>query len=561
MPLRGNLPAYDRGGAAEAAGARGPLRPRADRGASVRQRRRRSHRAAVRRMARPDVRDRGRAAGGIRGGGGTVRKLLLAVLIASGALVAPSAGGATFVSATNCLEHQAFVDGDDAAVTARLPKHYTPVRDVNGTPLVFARALHCEQATVDGKTGPMTLASIGVVIESPDGVDCGSGVPAAGGTAGTEPPICNWYTLFWLSDSRATVNWLRAGTPGVRATYAPNLVFKAGDSFHFEAPGRYSIDDVPHEQPGQIAVRGAYWTDTPQGTMKLAISSDDLSGGQADGTVRAPAGSEMAALMGAPARDYATADSGFSAVRIGHGSYRKQLLWPARNTDSFDGSCSLQGQVKFNPPATDAQQELASSYDASGTCSGKLDGRSVSNAPVRMQQSGHSYASCSQAMTTSPWIGLLTFGDGTRIGYTLDFESHSTELDGTDYGDRSGRADVSASFLTQRTSPDVAAQCAGDGVKETPMDLTLTTKAPLVSDRPRLNLSVRPRVVRAGRRTAFTFKAAQGALIRFAGKHAVAGPGGKATIVATLRRRGVRRATAAKAGFVTARVAVRVHAS
>jgi hypothetical protein len=487
--------------------------------------------------------------------------LLLAALIASGALVAPSAGGASFVSATNCVEHQAFVDGDDAAVTARLPKHYTPVRDMNGKPLVFARALHCEQATVDGKTGPMTLASIGVVIDSPDGVGCGSGVPAAGGTAGTEPPICNWYTLFWLSDSRAAVKWLRAGTPGVRATYAPNLVFKAGDSFHFEAPGRYSIDDVPHEQPGQIAVRGAYWTDTPQGTMKLAISSDDLSGGQADGTVRAPAGSEMAALMGAPARDYATADSGFAAVRIGHGSYRKQLLWPARNTDSFDGSCSLQGQVKFNPPATNTQQELASSYDASGTCNGKLDGRSVSNAPVRMQQSGHSYASCSQAMTTSPWIGNLTFGDGTRIGYTLDFESHSTELDGTDYGDRSGRADVSASFLTQRTSPDVAAQCAGDGVKETPMDLTLTTKAPLVSDRPRLNLSVRPRVVRAGRRTAFTFKAAQGALIRFAGKHAVAGPGGKATIVATLRHPGVRRATAAKAGFVTARVAVRVHAS
>jgi hypothetical protein len=477
------------------------------------------------------------------------------------ALMASSAGGAaSFVSATNCVEHQAFVDGDDAAVAARLPKHYTPVRDVNGKPLVFARGLHCEQSTVDGKTGPLTLASIGVVIESPDGVGCGSGVPGAGDSAGTEPPICNWYTLFWLSDSQAAVNWLRAGTPGVHATYAPNLVFKAGNSFHFEAPGQYSIDDVAHEQPGQIAVRGAYWTDTPQGTMKLALSSDDLTGGQADGTVRAPAGSEMAALMGAPARDYATADSGFAAVRIGHGSYRKQLLWPASNTDSFDGSCSLEGQVKFNPAATNTQQELASSYNARGTCSGTLDGRSVSNAPVRMRQSGHAYASCSQAMTTSPWIGLLTFGDGTRIGYTLDFESHATELDGTDYGDRSGRADVSANFLTQRTSPDVVAQCAADGVKETPMDLTLRTKAPLVSDRPRLNLSVTPRVVRAGRRTAFTFKAAQGALIRFARKHAVAGRSGKATIVATLRHRGVRRATATKPGFVTAQAGVSVRA-
>ena len=492
-----------------------------------------------------------------------MRKWVLACGTAAvAALMASSAGGtASFVSATNCVEHQAFVDGDDSAVSARLPKHYTPVRDANGKPLVFARGLHCEQATLDGRTGPVTLASIGVVVESPDGVGCGSGVPAVGDSAGTQPPICNWYTLFWLSDSRAMVNWLRAGTPGVRATYAPNLVFKAGDSFHFEAPGQYSIDDVAHEQPGQISVRGAYWTDTPQGTMKLALSSDDLSGGQADGTVRAPAGSEMAALMGAPARDYATAYSGFSAVRIGHGSYRKQLLWPARNTDSFDGSCSLQGQVKFDPPATNTQQELASSYDATGTCTGKLDGRSVSSAPVRMQHSGHAFASCNRAITTSPWIGLLTFGDGTRIGYTLDFDSVSTELSGTAYGNRSGHADISATFLTQRTSPDVGAQCAGDGVKETPMDLTLTTKAPLVSNRPRLNLSVRPRVVRAGRRTAFTFKAAQGALIRFAGKHAVAGRNGKATIVATLRHRGVQRATATKAGFVTARAGVRVRES
>src|SRR5204863_6509853 len=180
---------------------------------------------------------------------------------------------------------------------------------------------------------------------------------------------------------------------------------------------------------------------------------------------------------------------------------------------------------------------------------------------VRMQQSGPADAACTQAMTTAPWPGVLTFADGRRIHYTLDFESHGTELDGTAYGDRSGHADVSASFATQRTSPDVAAQCGGEGVKETPMDLSLTTKLPLVSDRPQLNLSVRPRVVRAGRRTAFTFKAAQGALIRFAGKQAVAGRNGRATILATLRRAGLRRATATKAGFVPARISVRVRAS
>ena len=488
---------------------------------------------------------------------------VVAVAAAAGAaLMASSAGGASFTAAENCVEHQAFVDGDDAAVAARLPKRYTPVRDgASGRPLVFARALHCEKATVGGHTAEGTLASIGVVIESPDGVGCGSGAPGAGGPTGTQPPLCNWYTLFWLSDNRSLVDWLRAGTPGVRATYAPDLVFEAGDSFHFEAPGRYSIDDVSHERPGQISVRGGYWTDTPQGTVKLAISTDDLSGGDANGTVKAPAGSEMAALMGAPARDYATAYAGFSAVRIGHGSYRKQLLWPARNTDSFDGSCSLQGQVKFDPPATNTQQNLRSSYDATGTCTGKLNGRSVSDAPVRLRNSGHAYAACTRAMTTAPWLGVLTFADGTRIGYTLDFTSVSTELSGTIYGERSGYADARATFATQRTPPDVPARCAGDGVKETPMDLNVTTKAPLVSNRPRLNLSVKPRVVHAERRTAFTFNAAQGTLIRFAGKQARTGRKGRATIVARLWRTGIWRATATKPGFVTARATVRARAS
>jgi hypothetical protein len=217
--------------------------------------------------------------------------------------------------------------------------------------------------------------------------------------------------------------------------------------------------------------------------------------------------------------------------------------------------------VKFDPPATNTQQQLTSSYDASGKCTGKLDGRSVSDLPVRLHNAGPAYASCLRAQTTAPWVGALTFAGGERIGYTLDFTSVSTELNGTFYGDRSGHADVRASFATQRTPPDVPAQCGGAGVKEAPMDLSFTTKAPLVSDRPRLNLSVRPRVVRAERRTVFTFSAAQGTLIRFAGKQARTGRKGRATIIATLRHAGVRRATATKPGYVPARVIVMVRGS
>jgi hypothetical protein len=180
---------------------------------------------------------------------------------------------------------------------------------------------------------------------------------------------------------------------------------------------------------------------------------------------------------------------------------------------------------------------------------------------VKLRNAGPAYASCLRAQTTAPWRGVLTFADGTSIDYTLDFTSVSTELTGTVYGERSGSADARATFATQRTPPDVPAQCAGAGAKEAPMDLSLTTKSPLVSDLPRLNLSVKPRVVRAERRTVFTFSARQGTLIRFAGKQARTGRSGRATIVATLRRRGAWHATATKPGYVPARATVRVHAS
>jgi hypothetical protein len=346
----------------------------------------------------------------------------------------------------------------------------------------------------------------------------------------------------------------------VRAVFSRDLAFHAGTAFRFSAPRRYSIDDVAHQRPGQISVRGAYWTDTPRGTVKLALSTDDLAGGDANGTVRAPAHSEMATLMGATQRTYASAYAGFAAVAIGHGAYRKQLLWPARHTDSFEGSCSFQGDVGFAPGATNAQRQLTSTYDAGGTCTGKLNGRSLSNAHVGLREAGPVYASCLRAQTTAPWVGTLTFPGGTMVGYTLDFTSVATQVTGTTYGDRSGYADWHATFATSRTSPAVPAQCAGAGLHKAPMDLSFTTGTPLTSDRPRLNLSVRPRVVRTGHRTVFRFNAAQGTGIRFAGKHARAGRNGRAAIVTTLRRDGKWAAIGTKPGYVSARALVRARA-
>jgi len=416
---------------------------------------------------------------------------LVAAAAALACLTPAPAGAASFAATAGCQEHQAFVDGSEAAVAARLPRHYTPVRDASsGRPLVFARGIRCREVTIDGRTAPATMASYGVVIESPDGRGCGSGVPVVGSVKGDFPPVCNWYVLSWMANDRRVVDWLRDGTPGFPAAYEPHLLFdlgafdisRGGEPFRFQAPP-FAMDEVARERPGDLSVRVGYWFDTPQGTVKIAGSTEDLTSGDASGTVRATHRSEMATLLGAPERPYVPGYSSFSAERWGHFAYRKQVLGPSQNTESFDGSCSFEGDVTFSPPAKNDSAALVYTYDSKGTCSGRLDGVSVSDAPVTMHQSGPAYGGCQRAMTTAPGQGTFTFADGRTIRYTLDFTTTGTEVAATFYGERAGWADAHATFATQRTPPDITVQCAGDGAPKVPMDVSLTTGSTLVSER------------------------------------------------------------------------------
>src|SRR3989440_3291732 len=506
----------------------------------------------------------------------------LAASLVAGGVAPTSAPGASFIAASNCLARQAFVEGDDAGVAARLPKRSTPVRDgSSGRPLLFVRALRCQAVTLNGRTGPATMASFGVVIDSPDGRGCASGAPVIGSVRGDVPPVCNWYTLFWLANDRRVVDWLRDGTPSFPAVYVPGLLFdlrafdpvQGGAPFHFEAPSPspspFTIDEIGRERPGQLSVRGGYWVDTPQGIVKLAFSTDDLTSGDATGVVHATRPSEMARLFGADERSYAPGYSLVSAERWAHAAYRKQILGPAPSTNSFTGSCSLQGTVYFTPPATDTAMPLAYSYEAGqGTCTGNLDGRGQFNAPVKVREWGRSYGSCSQASTTAPGQGAIAFADGTTIRFTLDFTTALTEVNIDYYGERSGFASGHGTFLTQRTPPDVALQCAGSGASQVPLDISLTTDSPLVSEhqaqdqasRRRLRLAVRPANVRVGRRRTFVFRVSaaggrpvSGALIRFAGRRACAGRRGAARVGTTMHPPGRLTASATQPGFRAAR--------
>jgi hypothetical protein len=507
-----------------------------------------------------------------------VRALVVAGIAASllGA-VPPSAPAAGFITATGCPHHQAFIEGDDDAVSAFLPEGYAPVRTSSGAPLLFVRAIRCDALGVDGKTEPGIMATYGVVIETPDGRGCASASPF-GSLRGDFPPICNWYLLGWLANDRRVVEWLRRGTPEVPAAYVPGLEFElgafdpaqGGAPFSFRAPAPapspFTIEAIGRERPGELSVRGGYWVDTPDGTVKMAFSTDDLTSGDANGVVTAAPGSPLAELMGAGQRSYEPEFSSLTAERWHSASYRKQNLAPAPGADRFDGSCSFQGDVRFSPPATNTEsRDLVYDWDGAGTCTGALNGREITDAPASARQTGPAHATCGEARTTAPGQGAITFPGGEVIRSTLDFTSRETEVDLEYYGERSGFAGGHATFLTDRTPPDVVQRCGStEGVDETPLDVTLTTESPLVSEPPpRLELSVVPSEVRRGHRRTFRFfvttsdgRAVRRAVIKFAGRRARTRRTGRAKIVAKLKRARRYRARTTKRGFRAARATV-----
>src|SRR4051794_37986688 len=150
--------------------------------------------------------------------------------------------------------------------------------------------------------------------------------------------------------------------------------------------------------------------------------------------------------------------------------------------DSFDGTCSVQGTVSFSPPATNSQQPLDVTYDGTGTCSGKLNGREIASAPVQAHNAAHDVnGSCARADTTEPGSGSLTFADGTVIRFAVEFHFLGTHGQFSLRGRRSGSARGIGSFVTSRTPPDIALQCAGAGARSAPLDISLATDGPLTS--------------------------------------------------------------------------------
>src|SRR5438270_3089230 len=130
----------------------------------------------------------------------------------------------------------------------------------------------------------------------------------------------------------------------------------------------------------------------------MIISTDDLTTGPADTTLTAAAGTALARLMGTTERSSVQPYAQFGVIHADHGVLRKQLFGSRLAGEAplrtFAGSCAVQGEVTFDPPATTAQAETNYTYDAHGTCTGRLDDHDISNAAAHWHGQGRSDASC-----------------------------------------------------------------------------------------------------------------------------------------------------------------------
>ena len=238
----------------------------------------------------------------------------------------------------------------------------------------------------------------------------------------------------------------------------------------------------------------------------------------------------------------------------------------ATRTHSFEGSCAIVGYAELKDRMTPVPTQSWFWYRGEGRCMGTLDGEVLPERglPVRMTSEGpRAVHSCAVGYDPgSTW--RITFDlprperDLTIHGYG-DIVDVLRSQNSVFHGQRDGTA---VAVNTIQGHAETLQQCFSEGVTAGSVGIQVDTLTPLVSDdrfeRPasaethptsqRPRLSVRPRRLRAGRRTRLRFHATvlrggrrsplRGATIRFAGRRARTDRRGRASLVVRPRRTG-----------------------
>jgi hypothetical protein len=144
---------------------------------------------------------------------------------------------------------------------------------------------------------------------------------------------------------------------------------------------------------------------------------------------------------------------------------------------SFEGSCKLKGEFTFAQPVGPLPRTMSFEDNASGTCSGKLNGVRRDNIPVVNTVSGWGTVSCSLADAHTS--DVLTFDGRYRIHIFTDSAGALTQFVAHSSGAVSGESVEHVSLLPY-TDQSTLEQCQAGALRSASYDLDAQTISPLV---------------------------------------------------------------------------------
>jgi hypothetical protein len=157
---------------------------------------------------------------------------------------------------------------------------------------------------------------------------------------------------------------------------------------------------------------------------------------------------------------------------------------PAAAANTIEGTCTLSGLFKFDPPLGNEPRETRFRDYASGTCTGTLNGVPQVAAPVVIRGRGSGTLSCWAGRATN--FGKLIFtrgseddADDVKIGFVAETAGGLLEFAGIFRGAVSGSGIAHANFLPYADESSFAA-CESGTLDSARYDLFARTITPMV---------------------------------------------------------------------------------
>jgi hypothetical protein len=149
----------------------------------------------------------------------------------------------------------------------------------------------------------------------------------------------------------------------------------------------------------------------------------------------------------------------------------------SKGPNTFEGTCSLSGEMVFDPPLGNELRTTTFTDTASGTCDGTLNGVPGTDIPVVNSVSGSGTLSCLAGETSTD--DTLTFARHYPIRIFTDAVGGLTQFTAYTRGAVSGQSVEEVNFLPYFDEADQAA-CQAGTLSSARYDLIAHTITPLV---------------------------------------------------------------------------------